>query len=116
MSFEVKEDKKSESTFLKSSRNVITITDKDSVFYFFLCPHCDGGIIVLNNEVACKIFRHAVIKPSCFDSTFPKSCLVNPHESKDNIDKLISTGAIYGCGRPIRMTNDFKSVEICDYI
>ena len=74
-----------------------------------VCPHCDADIEILPNELNCRIFRHGVLK---------SGAQMNPHASKDECDKLVEDGAIYGCGRPFRVVRqgDTEIAEPCDYI
>ncbi len=77
----------------------------------FVCPHCSDAIVVLRNEVNCRIFRHGVMK-----SDYKQ---VDPHAPKDVCDRLVAEGLIFGCGRPFRLVpdgNDGFTIEICDYI
>ncbi len=79
--------------------------------YQFSCPHCDGEILVQWHDVNCKVFRHGV-----YSQEGKKGDPINPHETKENIEKLIDEKAIWGCGKPISMTKDHKQVYACDYI
>lgn len=74
-------------------------------FYFFTCPHCQGGVQVLKKDINCKIFRHGIYKDS--------NQIINPHASKVVCDELILNNKIYGCGRPIYF--DGLNVTVCDY-
>ena len=67
------------------------------------CPHCDDYIEVL--EIGCMVFRHA------YYLDFRQ---VNPHMSKIELDELIRSKNIFGCGKPF--TFDGTTVKICDYI
>lgn len=73
-----------------------------------ICPHCQLQIII--EEVNCQIFRHGVYKSSGEQ--------LNPHASKDECDKAVVEGIIYGCGKPFRI--DFIErkwiATVCDYI
>ena len=95
----------------KHSRSVTTIDSKYiGKCYNFSCPHCDGEILVQWHEVNCKYFRHGVYSqgPQMGDP-------INPHETKENIEKLHDAKMIWGCGKPISMTADNKQVFTCDY-
>ena len=73
------------------------------------CPHCKGPIEII--ELNCRIFRHAYYKHNFTQ--------VNPHMQKGELDVLIKTNQIYGCGRPFIVLGDESSTyttEICDYI
>jgi hypothetical protein len=76
-----------------------------SDFYIFICPHCTGEILVHNNELNCRIFRHAVLK---------NGNQINPHAPKEECERLIKNNEIYGCGKPFQVIGD-KAVE-CDYL
>lgn len=73
------------------------------------CPHCEEFVII--QELNCKIFRHGTLKTT--NEQIP------PHSSKDDCDKLFTTGQIYGCGKPFKIivldSGEWK-IEICDYI
>ncbi len=79
--------------------------------YQFSCPHCDGEILVQWQDVNCKIFRHGV-----YSQKDKEGLPINPHETKENIEKLVDEKAIWGCGKPISMTKDNKEVFACNYI
>ncbi len=74
------------------------------------CPHCYSLFIVYTNEIACAIFRHAILKESYTQ--------INPHASKEECERLITEDKIYGCGKPFRVVrnNELLTTEICDYI
>ena len=84
---------------------MITIILNDD-YYYFNCPHCGVMCQVHKNDIRCTIFRHGIYKK---DSSF-----VNPHASKEECEKIIKSGVIYGCGKPFIF--DGKSVKICGYI
>ncbi len=71
------------------------------------CPHCNETIIVLENEINCGIFRHAIYKNW---SQFP------PHAPKSECDKAKENDYIYGCGKPLKYDQDSKKFIVCDYI
>jgi hypothetical protein len=75
-----------------------------------ICPHCNEVFIVAENEINCAIFRHAVYK----NNYLP----INPHESKDNCDKMKEQDIVYGCTKPFKIVkkDEKYSTEICDYI
>lgn len=79
-------------------------------FYNFPCPHCNGTIIVKENEINCAIFRHAILKKN--------GKQINPHASKEKCDSFIEKKLVYGCAKPYRMVKVHKGwkVEKCDYI
>lgn len=70
------------------------------------CPHCGGSVIIEQRN--CGIFRHAILKISGEQ--------INPHAPKNECDKYIQNGEIYGCGMPFKIKNDEMDVEICEYI
>lgn len=75
-------------------------------FYKFNCPHCNITIIVMKNQLNCKIFRCGIYKSN--------SKPINPHASKIECDKLVQNNLIIGCGKPFIIKNN--KVEICGYI
>ena len=86
--------------------NEITLIE---YFFVFKCPHCSEEIIVQKNELNCQIFRHATYKHNYEQ--------VNPHLSKKECEKLISSDSVYGCCKPFEVVqNDGKLYAIiCDY-
>lgn len=75
-------------------------------FYKIKCPHCNISIIIMKNEVNCKIFRCGQYKTT--GEPIP------PHSSKELCDKLRNAELIYGCANPFMF--DGKQITICDYI
>jgi hypothetical protein len=71
------------------------------------CPHCFDQIIIYKNEINCRIFRHGIYKNTGMN--------MNPHENKNECDRLYANDEIYGCGKPFKIDNDDKPV-ICEYI
>jgi hypothetical protein len=82
----------------------------DSLFHFFICPHCEGSVIVHQQELNCRIFRHGV-----YQATMQQ---MNPHTPKEECDQLVATGQIVGCGKPFQVVEqDGQLVAvICGYI
>lgn len=79
--------------------------EKDDAFYFS-CPHCGEICQVPRNEIRCTIFRHAVFKDGMR--------FVPPHASKEECERWLKEGTVYGCAKPFKFTGD--KVEICGYI
>ena len=79
----------------------------DLIFY---CPWCNGTIVVKQNELNCKIFRHGMYKNN--------GKQMDPHLSKQLCDEAIENDLIHGCGKPFRVTGsgDDLITEKCDYI
>ena len=79
-------------------------------FYSFVCPHCQGIIIVQENELNCRIFRHGV-----FHNGEP----VPPHAPQAECERLIAENLIVGCGKPFQVVTQSDGSElavVCDYI
>ena len=79
--------------------------------YFIInCPHCNEFIIIFENELNCKIFRHGVLKSNLQQ--------IDQHLNKEDCDYLFNNNLIYGCGKPFKIEKniDKYQVEICDYI
>ena len=96
---------------LITRRELTHIQDENA--FIFLCPHCDGTIVVQQAEINCQIFRHGILKDT--------GNQVNPHSSKQECEHLYQNNLIYGCGKPFRVYRDNESstwnyVDICDYI
>jgi hypothetical protein len=53
------------------------------------CPHCSDLIIINKKDFNCKIFRHGVYKND--------NKQIDPHLNKDDCDRLLKEGLIYGC-------------------
>lgn len=75
-------------------------------FFKFRCPHCKINIVVMKNEINCKIFRCG--QYMCDGRS------IEPHLPKKSCDILRDGGEIYGCARPFMF--DGKIITICDYI
>jgi len=73
------------------------------------CPSCQGDIIILQEEINCAIFRHAVYK---------NGCEVPPHSSKEYIESLVKNDLVWGCGQPFQLLKKEESYEAisCDWI
>jgi hypothetical protein len=76
------------------------------------CPHCQGFVEVMKDQVNCAIFRHGTFKKDLQQ--------VDPHAPKHICDELVRLGLIYGCGKPFKLhQNPFTTewyAEKCDYI
>jgi hypothetical protein len=75
------------------------------------CPNCNDTFIVNTKDLNCGVFRHAVYKSTMLP--------INPHESKENCEKLFATNQIYGCGKPFKIVlspADVYETLKCDYI
>jgi hypothetical protein len=72
----------------------------------FVCPHCEMSILIEKEDYNCCIFRHGVYK-----NTYNQ---MNPHESKENCEKLVDE--IIGCGKPFRIDRETDKILVCDYI
>jgi hypothetical protein len=73
------------------------------------CPTCLGDIIILEEEINCSIFRHAVYK---------NGCEVNPHTPEVIMKNMIQCDMIFGCGSPFRLVikEGVYTAETCDWI
>jgi len=94
---------------MEAKSNKVRIENSDSqTMLIFNCPHCSEKIIVAESELACCIFRHAVLKNNMQQ--------INPHASKSECDALKEQ--IYGCAGPFKITKNKNEyiVEICEYI
>jgi len=83
----------------------------ETKFDMFICPHCGGGVQVMEGELKCHIFRHGTLKES--------GVQMNPHETKAECDRLLASGLILGCGKPFRVIykEDRSTIAVaCDYI
>ena len=82
----------------------------DGAFLTFHCPHCAEKMQILVNEIACRIFRHGIMKEGYGQ--------MNPHAPKSDCDRLVSEDLIYGCGKPFRLEPQGSAwrLEVCEYI
>jgi hypothetical protein len=71
--------------------------------YIVTCPWCLDQVII--QEENCKIFRHASKKTGE---------QVYPHLSKEECERLVKDGLVYGCGKPFQLID--KIAVKCDYI
>lgn len=74
------------------------------------CPHCEELVLIYENEINCKIFRHGYFKSSM--SQIP------PHLPKNICDELVQNEQVFGCAKPFKCikNNDQYKLIICDYI
>jgi len=81
-----------------------------SDYYTVICPSCQDVVIIYKNELNCRIFRHAVYK----NSMQP----IPPHASKEECDRLINSGEVYGCAKPFRVEGEDETILAvsCEYI
>jgi len=73
-----------------------------------LCPHCESNILI--TEINCAIFRHGAYKENYNQ--------MNPHERKEECDRLVSENLVFGCGKPFKLvkeSEEYKAI-VCDYI
>lgn len=64
------------------------------------CPHCNDDLYLMESEVNCGIYRHAVHK---------NGVSVDPHCTKDVMEVLIKNKAIIGCGQPFQIVTEVKN-------
>lgn len=91
--------------------------DTDSNTYIFMCPHCDHTIQVDQNQVNCRIFRHAYF----FRQTPTGIELLNqlpPHAPQQECDRVVREKLVIGCAKPFIMQPDNGGyrIEKCGYI
>lgn len=81
------------------------------VFHQLVCPYCDGAIIVLHNELNCRIFRHGVF--------LANGEPIPPHTSQVDCERFVAQNLIAGCGKPFRVVTQDDGSElavVCEYI
>jgi hypothetical protein len=81
--------------------------------YVLKCLHCNEDFIIYDTDFNCRILRHGVIKATMQP--------INQHASKEECERLVREGLIYGCGKPMVIIRkspppDEYGVEGCDYI
>ena len=65
------------------------------------CPHCNDSVLIYNNELNCRIFRHAVYKQTGEQ--------VYPHLDQQSCENLSKNDLVYGCCKPFEIiTKDNK--------
>ena len=78
---------------------------------YLKCPHCYQYIEILKSQFNCKIFRHGNYKHSLEP--------IHPHLGKSDIEQLLQSNQIYGCGGPFQLvekTDENYQLIKCDYI
>ena len=89
-------------------RKEVVYNSNDKTFVFE-CPHCNEQIQVLEIELACCIFRHAIYKHNYQQ--------IDPHTSEEVCNKLKEQNTIFGCAKPFQFFKGSEPyVEECDYI
>lgn len=75
-----------------------------------VCPHCQGTVVVDPQELNCRIFRHGVFRTTGEP--------IHPHAPREECERLVAAGAIFGCGGPFRVerTAEGEHAVVCDYI
>ena len=69
------------------------------------CPTCKEIVVILEDEINCGIFRHAVYR---------NGIEVPPHTSKHVMESLLQQELIFGCGSPFQLKKEgdsFTAVE-----
>ena len=87
------------------------IQDNSSNIIIVSCPHCNGRVLIMKNEINCSIFRHGIYKHN--------SQQMNPHASERECTRARMDGLIYGCGKPFQLKGSQSGIYdavICDYI
>jgi len=83
------------------------VKDEKAEYITQNCPHCGQSVLIYKKELACRIFRHGVFKHNYKQ--------MDPHEKKEECDRLVKEDKIFGCGKPFRIQED-DSITCCDYI
>jgi hypothetical protein len=78
----------------------------DGKAWWFQCPNCGTGIIVLKSEMNCEKF---------ICGQFKDGTLMNPHLSKLEVERLkkLSSSSYHGCLTPLEF--DGKKLVIRNY-
>lgn len=74
---------------------------------YIQCPHCDDYLMLNENHLNCRIFRHGVFK-----STLKP---INPHATREICEQLKKTDQIFGCGKPFLLRPPSNMAEKCSY-
>ena len=90
-------------TYTQGTKQPVEVFDE---FYKFACPYCGIDVVVMKNELACKIFRCGILKKN--------GTQVPQHADKKQCDGLRETDSVYGCARPFAFCGEY--VEPCEYI
>lgn len=74
------------------------------------CHHCKMFFIINENELNCKIIRHAVFKKNMEQ--------INPHLPKKECDELVANNLVIGCAGPSKIVKigDKYVATVCDYV
>ena len=73
--------------------------------HIFNCPHCNDTVVVMQKDIRCGMFIHAVYTKS--------GRPINPHTNEKKCKQLKSQNKILGCAKPFKF--DGRIAEICDY-
>lgn len=76
------------------------------------CPCCQEYVSIKQEDIRCGIFRHAVYR-----NNFQP---IPPHSTQEECETLVSSGRVYGCGKPfqvrlVSVEGEYELVE-CGYI
>jgi hypothetical protein len=86
----------------------------------FRCPHCNETVQIEPNQLNCHTFRHGVFKKTIPNTLIKEGIDIPHHATKNLCDIFKKKGLIYGCGKPVQITqiNDDGSfiVRPCGYI
>lgn len=80
------------------SRPVTTDTCNGQRWLYFVCPHCESGVVMLESEIACRRAIHAVLRDS-----FQQ---VNPHAPRSLCEQLLKENKVFGCCRSIEIVGN----------
>ena len=70
------------------------------------CPHCEIFVEIDVQEINCGIYRHAFYK---------SGQEVDPHETKETLERLIQQDLVYGCGKPFQFDVQTQKLISCEY-
>lgn len=82
------------------SHELLSVTSTQIIY--FECPHCGGMCEVIQKDINCGIFRHAVHA----DTFLP----FDPHASESSMRQ----SKVHGCGKPFKFINGI--VSKCGYV
>jgi hypothetical protein len=61
----------------------------------FQCPHCLDFFVIAENELNCRIVRHAVWK----DTLEP----IPPHSTQEECERVVRENLVFGCAKPVQI-------------
>ena len=86
--------------------------DAEARLYTFLCPHCNDVCTVQKNQIHCRTFRHAQLRPDARGGG--RLRFLSMHAPQHECERWVREKLIFGCGKPFRF--DGRTAIKCGYV